>query len=154
MTLALLRAIKTTGQVYYDGLPTSEINLDILKSNITLIPQQPELMHGTLRENLDPFNQHDDAALNVALQAAGLYDAHFKEDENVQIGDREAGSSSDAARHASSVPAKKIGLDTNVESGGANFSLGQRQIIALARAIVRGSKLLIMDEATAAIGMT
>ncbi len=156
MTLALLRAIKTTGQVYYDGLPTSEINLDILRSNITLIPQQPELMHGTLRENLDPAGQHDDATLNMALQAAGLYDAHANDDENSQNGESEAGPSSDAASDASSVPAKdakKIGLDTNVESGGANFSLGKRQIIALARAIVRGSKLLIMDEATAAIGM-
>ena len=81
MTLALLRAIKTSGEVYYDGLPTSEINLEVLRSNITLIPQQPELMHGTLRENLDPFGQHDDATLNNALQAAGLYDVHVKEDE-------------------------------------------------------------------------
>ena len=57
VALALLRAIKTSGKVYYDNLATDEINLDALRSNITLIPQQPELLHGTLRTNLDPFGQ-------------------------------------------------------------------------------------------------
>ena len=74
MALALLRAIKTSGKVYYDNLATDEINLNSLRSNITLIPQQPELMHGTLRTNLDPFEQYDDASLNDALRVAGLFD--------------------------------------------------------------------------------
>ncbi|KAH9059056.1 hypothetical protein EDB87DRAFT_1577854 [Lactarius vividus] len=128
LTLSLLRCIFTEGSVYYDGKLTSSINLDALRSNITIIPQIPELLSGSLRENLDPFSQYDDATLNSALHASGLFSLHNDDEDG------------------------HLTLDSQIASGGGNLSVGQRQILALARAIVCGSKLLILDEATSAIG--
>ena len=83
---------------------------------------QPELLSGTLRQNLDPFEQNDHATLYEALRAAGLFALQDEDDE------------------------AHINLDTNISGGGANLSVGQRQILALARAMIRRSKLVILDE--------
>ncbi|KAF5392518.1 hypothetical protein D9757_002192 [Collybiopsis confluens] len=127
LTLSLLRAIQTSGEVFFDGVPTSQLPVETLRSNITFIPQTPELLSGSLRYNLDPFDRFEDSRLNDAIRAAGLY-------------------SLERERHG-----HRLTLDTTIASGGSNLSVGERQILALARAILQGSKLLILDEATSAI---
>ncbi|KAF9567104.1 hypothetical protein CPC08DRAFT_733223 [Agrocybe pediades] len=122
LALSLLRCIVTEGNIIYDGIDTETLNLDALRSSITIIPQVPELMSGTLRQNLDPFDQYDDASLNDALKSAGLFSLQEGMDGN------------------------RLVLDSPISAGGNNLSVGQRQIIALARAMMRGSKLLIFDE--------
>ncbi|KAJ7069872.1 P-loop containing nucleoside triphosphate hydrolase protein, partial [Mycena amicta] len=127
LTLALLRFIPTEGRIYYDNLRVDKINLDSLRSNIAIIPQVPELLAGTLRSNLDPFGAHEDSVLNDALRGAGLF--------SLRIDGQTSG----------------LTLDSVVAREGGNLSLGERQIVAMARAIVRRSPLVVLDEATSAI---
>ncbi|KAJ7931118.1 P-loop containing nucleoside triphosphate hydrolase protein [Mycena leptocephala] len=130
LTLSLLRCIFTEGTVSYDGLYlVYEPGRSALKHHYHPSSHvgQPELFVGSLRSNLDVLGQFDDVNLNAALRSAGLSSLQEDMDEG------------------------KLTLDSEISAGGSNLSVGQRQIIALARAIVRGSKLMILDEATSAI---
>ncbi|KAI4736070.1 ABC multidrug transporter-like protein [Aureobasidium sp. EXF-12298] len=126
----LFRLVELSGgSITVDGLDIAKIGLRDLRSRLSIIPQDPTLFKGTIRSNLDPFNEHTDMALWGALRQADL----VGEDQDI------ADSST------------RIHLDAPVEEEGLNFSLGQRQLMALARALVRGSRIIVCDEATSSV---
>merc|ERR1712106_620648 len=108
-----------------DGVDCTELPLDALRRKLTIIPQDPILFSSTLRRNLDPFNQFDDDAIHETLRLAHL--STFVREE------------------------LDSGLDHKIAEGGANLSAGQRQLICLARALLRKTKILVLDEATASV---
>ena len=148
MITALLRlAEPTEGRILIDDVNIHTVGLHLLRSNISVISQDAVLLAGTIRYNLDPFQQYDDTWLAQCLRMVGLGD-----DENdtkaAEGSTAEVGSDSEKGRdHAGSV----LNLDSEVKENGANISHGQRALISIARALVRRSKIVILDEATASI---
>jgi ATP-binding cassette, subfamily C (CFTR/MRP), member 1 len=130
--VALFRLVELAGGfITIDGIDISQLGLYDLRSIIAIIPQDPVLFKGTIRTNLDPFGQLDDATLYQALRRVHLID----DDENEKTGGG----------------AKKLTLDDPVGDEGSNFSLGQRQLLAMARALIRRAKIIVMDEATSSV---
>ncbi|KAG7661663.1 uncharacterized protein J8A68_004816 [[Candida] subhashii] len=134
-----------TGSIIIDDLDIGRLGLRDLRSKLSIIPQDPVLFRGTIRKNLDPFNEHSDDKLWDALRRTGL----IEEKQLEQIKRYQKNYSSSTTELSSSM--HKFHLDQNVEDEGTNFSLGERQLIAFARALVRESKILILDEATSSV---
>ncbi|KAM4717797.1 multidrug resistance-associated protein 1 [Anableps anableps] len=127
LTLGLFRIIEASeGHIFIDGVDIAKLGLHELRSRITIIPQDPVLFSGSLRMNLDPFEHYSDEEIWRALEFS-----HLK-------------------NFVSSLPNK---LSHECSEGGENLSVGQRQLLCLARALLRKTKVLVLDEATAAVDM-
>ncbi|KAF8624506.1 hypothetical protein AX15_005822 [Amanita polypyramis BW_CC] len=135
---ALYRLVElSSGFIRIDGTDISQIGLTDVRNALAIIPQDPLLFSGTLRTNLDPFGQYDDAKLWDALKRSYLVD-NVKRESHGYKGDGQT-------------PMGRFTLDSVVDDEGANLSVGQRSLVSLARALVKDSKIIILDEATASV---
>ena len=120
LCLSLFRILEaSTGKILIDNVDISTIGLELLRDSIAFIPQDPKLIDGTLRENIDPLGQYSDDEIIFYLNLVGL--AYLLDDE--------------------------IGLEGEIEADGTNFSVGEKQLICITRAMLKKSKIVIMDEA-------
>jgi len=125
LLLSMLRMIEPrAGKIEIEGVDTQMLGLHTLRKSVGLVPQDPVLFSGTIRKNMDPFQEHVDERLWLALKAVQL--EHF-------------------------VSSMEAGLDSQVRQDGDNISFGQRQLICISRMILRNPALLLLDEATSGI---
>ncbi|KAI0746725.1 multidrug resistance-associated ABC transporter [Daedaleopsis nitida] len=128
---ALFRIVNTqAGTITVDDRDISQIGLDVLRGQLALVPQDSMLFRGTLRENLDPQNTRTDVEITDSLKRAWLLPRDGPVDP---------------------VTESKFSLDSTVSDEGSNYSAGEKQLLALCRALVKNSRIIVLDEATSSV---
>ncbi|KAG7809491.1 hypothetical protein KL921_003488 [Ogataea angusta] len=137
-----------SGSIKIDGLDISKIGLKSLRKGLTIIPQDPTLFSGTIRSNLDIFGEYGDLQMFEALRRVNLISI----EDYQRIVDRNGAAVADETAQARGDNVNKfLDLDSTVSEGGGNLSQGERQLLCLARSILKMPKILMLDEATASI---
>ncbi|KAI0132243.1 ABC transporter [Xylariales sp. AK1849] len=153
LVLSLLRFTNiVSGQIYLDGVDITSFPRQKLREALTIIPQEAVLFSGDVGSNLDPTDEVPKGTVVKALQyCSGIASFEYKENDDAQANGDGDGDAATSGQNGTRSDAQGINLETAVKAKGENFSHGQRQVLSLCRALVRKSKLMLLDEATASM---
>ena len=161
LAISLTRIVDIfAGQITIDGVDINKISLQQVREAITIIPQDPVLFQGSIRYNLDPTNCCSDEEIRDLLKEAGLAELLLKKreeqkekDEKEKSEKKETEEEAEKTKKAEQTEVKDELLEFAIEGSGGNLSSGEKALVCICRAVLRKSKVVILDEATATVDL-